>query len=99
MIDVTRSKKKNIRVHVFSGDGETDLGLGTYEGTVEVFVFEMPDGSLKSMHDAASPPPPELCQQLESEGAVLRSITANPKIRLDTGDIVYGCQTWWGRVL
>lgn len=79
------------RVKVRSGDGTEDLGLGWYVGDVTVFFIRQPDGSLTSAHDAEKPP------SLEDlpPGAQLVKSENNPKIKLDSGDIVYGCQVWW----
>ena len=79
------------RVKVRSGDGTEDLGLGWYVGDVTVFFIRHPDGHLTSAHDAEKPPPLEDLPP----GAQLVKSENNPKIKLDSGDIVYGCQVWW----
>lgn len=79
------------RVLVRSGDGLTYLGLGTYEGEVPVYVWW--DGeALRSQKIAEVPPDPA------PDDTKVRRIDKNPKIRLDSGEIVYGCQVWWGPV-
>ena len=80
-----------VRVKVRSGDGSEDLGLGWYVGDVTVFFIQHPDGHLTSAHDAEKPPPLEDLPK----GAQLVKTDDNPKIKLDSGDVVYGCQVWW----
>lgn len=79
------------RVKVRSGDGTEDLGLGWYVADVTVFFIRHPDGHLTSAHDAEKPPPVE---DIPPGGQLVKSEN-NPKIKLDSGDIVYGCQVWW----
>jgi len=31
-------------------------------------------------------------------GAVVKKSPANPKIVLDSGQVVYGCQVWWSQL-
>jgi hypothetical protein len=80
---------KPIRVTVMSGDQQQDLGEGDYVGDVAVFVLVTPQNTLFSMHDATQPPP------VVPPGYELKEIGENPKIILDSGDTVYGCQVWW----
>lgn len=80
-----------LRVKVFNGDQSEDLGEGTYLGEVTVYFIHMPDGSLRSLHEAEKKP----SEDLIPEGAELIEAPGNPKIRLDSGDVVYGCQVWW----
>jgi hypothetical protein len=79
------------RVRVHSGDGSTLLGDGWYVGDVDVFFIRHSDGHLTSAHDAEKPPPLEEIPT----GAQLVKSENNPKIKLDNGDVVYGCQVWW----
>lgn len=83
--------KVGMRVLVHSGDGETLLGEGTYEGNTKVYFMVMPDGSLQSLQNAEIEPPADEVP----EGAEVVCSEDNPKIRLDNGQVVYGCQTWW----
>lgn len=85
--------KKNTRVRVYDGTGKELLGEGTYVGDVQAYAMLMPDGSLQSLRDAEQPPDPRLCP-----GGELVSLGRNPKIVLDGGRVVYGCQVWWGPV-
>jgi hypothetical protein len=90
------AKRKEIaRVQVYSGDGQQDLGLGTWIGEVTVYFVRCPDGSLKSMRNAEEKPSDELVAELGGELACHEN---NPKIELDSGGIVYGCQVWWAPV-
>ena len=51
----------------------------------------MPDGNLQSLHNAEEEPPPDMVP----EGAEVHCTEDNPKIRLDSGRVVYGCQVYW----
>lgn len=81
-----------MRVKVWNGDQSQYLGLGTYGEDVTVYFIRMPDGSIRSAHNAELPPPPESIPP----GARVLEVPGNPKIKLDSGDTVYGCQVWWG---
>ncbi len=78
----------HVRVKVQSGDGSEDLGEGTLVGFVPVYIFRHGAGSLLSFSMAEEKPP----HALEGE---LEKIEGNPKIVLDSGRTVYGCQVWW----
>lgn len=82
------------RVKVHDGTGENYLGEGTYEGEVEVYVIRMPDGSIRSAENAEEPPPPGDVPP----GCSVQKIPGNPKIRLDSGRVVYGAQVWWDEI-
>lgn len=79
------------RVKVHSGDGQKFLGEGKYVGDVTVWFMRMPDGSLRSLKDAEKKP----LRHETPPGAMLLESPDNPKIVLDSGDVVYGCQVWW----
>jgi hypothetical protein len=84
-----QTNKTGQRVRVKDGAGNNVVGYGTYEGQVDVYFIRMADGSLQSLPNAEEKPthiPP---------GGVLVKTGGNPKIRLDSGKIVYGCQVWW----
>jgi hypothetical protein len=81
-----------MRVKVWSGDQSEYLGLGTYLDDVTVYFIAMPDGSLRSCPKAGERPTPE--QIAETGGSLIES-EENPKIVLDSGEVVYGCQVWW----
>jgi hypothetical protein len=87
------------RVRVFSGDGQTDLGLGWYVDNVTTYAFrDLRTGSLRSAPNAEEPPSDELTLDMELHGWELDVLPDNPKIELDGGETVYGCQVWWSRV-
>jgi len=72
------------RVAVWSGDGSEALGNGTYVDQVTVYVIPSP-GGLSSYK----------CAEERPDLPNVEKIERNPKIRLDSGGIVYGCQVWW----
>lgn len=83
-----RKPKLPMRVDVHNGDQSVHLGQGTYIGDVPVYIMIMPDGNLQSLSNAEEEPidiPP---------GARVHK-SHNPKIVLDSGQVVYGCQVWW----
>jgi len=80
-----------MRVEVWNGDHSEYLGEGEYVGDVSVFVIQMPDGNLRSLPNAEERPSPDMVP----EGAFIRESPDNPKIVLDGGEVVYGCQVWW----
>lgn len=82
------------RVRVLDGSGNVHIGDGVYEGDVTVYVMRMPDGSLQSLSIAELRPDPATVPA----GAVVSEIKQNPKIRLDDGRVVYGCQVWYATV-
>ncbi len=81
------------RVAVWTGDGETYLGRGTYVGVVTVYPILMPDGSLRTLREAEHRPTDE--EVAQTGGTLIEGIHDNPKIVLDSGQVVYGCQVWW----
>lgn len=85
---------EHVRVRVWSGDTKTLLGDGNLVGRVSVFFFRMPGGSLRSIKNCEEKPAPDFIKDMENIGAELVE-QRNPKIVLDNGNTVYGCQTWW----
>jgi hypothetical protein len=81
------------KVKVWNGDQSEFLGEGNYVGDVNVYVISMPNGSIQSIKNAEIKPSPEDIP----EGGIIRSLK-NPKIVLDDGQVVYGCQVWWEEV-
>ena len=77
------------RVRVWNGDQSEFLGEGNYVGNVAIYAIEMPDGSIQSNTNAEVEP------EDVPEGGVVRKMNNNPKIVLDNGQTVYGCQVWW----
>jgi len=86
-----------MRVQVYGGNGVKDLGRGTFNERVNVYLFWMPDGSIKSLSDCEKEPTTEEKEAIEAEGGILEVAEDNPKIVLDTGEVKYGCQVWWCR--
>jgi hypothetical protein len=84
-----------MRVKVYNGDNSKFLGLGNYVDDVVVYFIHMPDGSLRSTSNAEQPPVAEMVP----EGAEVIKSEGNPKIVLDNGTVVYGCQVWWEPVV
>ncbi len=83
-----------MRVKVMSGDGKTELGEGNMVGCVPVYFFRFPDGSLGSKKNAEKKP--SIFTKIWYRIIGLQIVaTDNPKIILDSGDVVYGCQTYW----
>ncbi len=79
-----------MRVLVWSGDGQTFIGEGTYLGDVTAYFIQMPDGCLLSELDAEKPP-----EEVPDGGRVVCARDM-PKIRLDQDkSVVYGCQVYW----
>ena len=79
--------KAGLRVDVFDGSGKNHLGQGTIVGFVDVYI--MRDGLGISSATNAETKPDEIPDD------AIEKITGNPKILLDSGKTVYGCQTWW----
>lgn len=78
-----------MRVRVHNGDGSEYLGEGTMVGKVAVTAIFRGE-SLLSLHDAEQD-----VTMLMQPGDQLVKAGDNPKIVLDSGDTVYGCQVWW----
>jgi hypothetical protein len=55
-----------------------------------VYAIEMPDGSIRSCANAEQEPTLDMVP----EGATVKKLPRNPKIVLDSGRTVYGCQVW-----
>lgn len=85
------TKKKGRRVKVWNGDQSEFLGEGNYVDDVKVYFIRLEDGSIQSNHNAEIEPEPHQIP----DGADVIKAGKNPKIVLDNGDTVYGCQVWW----
>ena len=93
---VTRKRTKNIlRVQVWNGDQSEFIGEGELVGTATVFFIAGEDGALYSLENPEERPTETILAELKGE---LVESADNPKIRLDDGSHVYGCQVWWGPV-
>lgn len=84
-----------MRVKVISGDGKRDLGKGTMIARVPVYFVYLSDGTIMSQKDPSKRP--ALWRQIIATllGGRLVVEPYNPKILLDTGEYVYGCQVWF----
>jgi hypothetical protein len=76
------------RVKVWDGSGDVYLGEGNYVGDVTVYFVVSDDGNLLSTENAEVKPVGILDEQIVEA-------KYNPKIILDDGKVVYGCQVWW----
>lgn len=73
-----------------SADAETVylLGYGTYDGE-----HEPPFGPMQSPKDEHD----KLLKEMKAAGQIPADYTwTNPRITLDDGRVVWGCQCWWG---
>jgi hypothetical protein len=88
------TNKPPYKVKVMTGDGQTLVGYGTYTGNVKVYFLAMPDGNIQSLANAELP-----IQEADvPPGAEVVEVADNPKIVMDDGKVVYGCQVWWEKV-
>jgi len=81
-----------MRVEVLTGE---HTGFGTYTEDVTVYFIVMPDGSLRSRKNAEEKPTDE---EIAASGGTLEVTEDNPKIIMDDGHVVYGCQVWWDNI-
>ena len=88
---------ERMRVRVWDGRGEKDLGPGWLIGNTTVYAFRHSSGHLVTQTDPTQEPPNELVIKMEAEGYRLDQLDANPVIELDSGQTVYGSQVWWER--
>jgi hypothetical protein len=77
-----------MRVKVWNGDQSEYLGEGTFVGYATVYFIANLDGSITSCDNAEKKPEGIPEERIIESGN-------NPKIKLDNGRIVYGCQVWW----
>ena len=80
-----------IRVRVWNADRSQYLGEGVFVGFVQVYIFRNEDGSISSCENAEDIP-------MHVPGHSIERIESNPKIQLDSGKVVYGCQVWWSKI-
>lgn len=79
--------KKNERVAVVSADQKTFLGYGVYEGDFDCAIMRKTLAvSAREIGEM------EMAEQLESGEFPYM----NPRILLDSGERVWGCECWWG---
>lgn len=81
-----------MKVEVFDGAGKNFLGFGNLVGNVTVYIIGKPDGSIVSLQNAEERPSDKV---IAEHGGELIISEDNPKIVLDDGRVVYGCQVWW----
>ena len=85
-------KGQVMRVKVWNGTQSEYLGEGDYVGDVPVVAVEVQGTGgkwLLSLEEPKNLPDPL------PKGGVIRELPDNPKIILDSGQTVYGCQVWW----
>lgn len=82
-----KRRKPPYRVRVWNGDRSEFLGEGNYVGDVTVYFFET-EGGISSASNAEEKP------DGVDEDKIIEAPN-NPKIILDSGRVVYGCQVWW----
>ena len=85
-----------MRVLVLSGDRKTYLGKGDHVGDVTTWFWTLRgDGLLMRLAECEQEPSVEIKAKMDAIGYELLLINNNPKIVLDGGEVVYGCQVWW----
>jgi len=67
------------------------LGFGVYEGD---FDPDSPDEETKAVGAVADMA--KDAAKMAKEMGMLDYVRRNPRIRLDSGKIVWGCECWWG---
>jgi|WetSurMetagenome_2_1015567.scaffolds.fasta_scaffold1165256_1 hypothetical protein len=84
-----------IRVKVWSGNSEQGSGLGTLEGYVTVFFVRLPGGRLVPLPNPETRPTEAEVAYINGQGSRLVEWPGNPRIRLDSGQVVYGHVVHW----
>lgn len=79
------------RVRVMDGSAEQTIGEGTCVGNVTTYVIRNKDGSISSLPNAEEKPE----HSAIPKGCFVHELEDNPKIVMDDGKVVYGCQVWW----
>lgn len=80
-------RKLPFKVKVWNGDQSEFLGEGTYVGEVTVYFIQTENGISSGSNAEQRPEGVPEDQIIEAPN--------NPKIVLDSGRTVYGCQVWW----
>lgn len=84
------------RVIVKDGANDKALGRGTLIGYASLYAFVGPVGSqLASMENPEEIPATDVISEMLDHGFALVKLFNNPKIELDSGKTVYGCQVHW----
>jgi hypothetical protein len=87
-----------VRVKVWSDDKERDLRFGTLEGYVTVFFVKLPGGALIPLPGAEIRPTKTEVAALNPQRGMLVEWPGAPKIRLDSGQVIYGCLVHWAPI-
>lgn len=82
------------RVRVWS-EQSGFLGEGMHAGTATVYLFRTDGDHLFFVGNPSKMPADYLIEEVRRMGGELEIVEDNPRILLDSGDIVYGCQVWW----
>ena len=77
--------------YVEYGETEESYGEGTIEDLVEVYVAILADGTMISTKTPETTKP---STNVLSKDVKVQKIESH-RIKLDSGEIVYGCQVWW----
>ena len=65
------------------------VGTGTYQGEVNLHAMVAPETGMLVVSEEP------FAEEATKGMAVLADIIGNPKIKLEDGRVVYGCQVWW----
>lgn len=85
-------------VDVWAGDDGAYLGRGKITGFVQTWHVKLPNGNITSTSNPELPPTVEdIDEIIKAEGTIVLSDDM-PKILLDSGKVVYGCQVFWGQL-
>ena len=90
-IDCVRSAEPGMMVNVWDSARTQLLGVGVYEGDVDVY-FAVNDETQEAM---SKQDPTEDIAEADLPAGFRVEKTKSPKIVLNTGLTVYGCQVWW----
>lgn len=83
-----------MRVKVWSGDQKDYYGEGELVDHVDVYLWKTAEGHLLTELNAGMVPTAAMIVRYGKPFIIHN----NPKIKLDSGTICYGCQVWWQNV-
>lgn len=84
------------RVKVLNGDQTAYVGEGEHVANVSVYIFVKRDEMhIETVGNPEEMPTEETVRMMRSKDMVMEHVPANPKMLLDDGRIIYGCQCWW----
>jgi len=71
---------------------------GARDGVVEFFGYGVYEGDFVPGDDKSDPKPVGWVADMREAMATMAETgqSPNPRIRLDSGEIVWGCECWWG---